>query len=98
MSCSFRFFFQLIVVAQQNGTLSALPYLVCWLVTIVSSMIGDRLVEKRVLSKTNVRKLFSTLSAVISAVAIVALSFTTSEQSFLAVLLLVVGLASKYAI
>ncbi len=78
-----------------NGALSALPYLAFWLVTIVSSMVGDKLIQKNILSKTNVRKLATTLSAIIPAASIVILSFMTSEEPVAAVILLVIGLSFK---
>lgn len=46
---------------KSNGGLSALPYIVFWLVTILSSVIGDHLIQSKRLSKTAVRKIFNTL-------------------------------------
>lgn len=46
---------------KSNGGLSALPYIAFWLLTIVSSIIGDHLIKSQVLSKTAVRKLFNSI-------------------------------------
>ena len=48
-------------VSFKNGGLSALPYICFWLTIILSSIIGDKLIESKTLSKTFVRKLFNTL-------------------------------------
>ena len=41
----------------QNGALSGLPYLVMWVVMIVSGFVADLLRTKRILRTTTVRKL-----------------------------------------
>jgi hypothetical protein len=43
----------------QNGLLAGLPYLVMWIVMILSGLAADALRSKHVLSTTNVRKLFN---------------------------------------
>ena len=46
---------------QSNGGLSALPYIIFWLITIVSSIAGDHLIKNKTLSKTAVRKIFNSI-------------------------------------
>ncbi len=48
---------------KSNGGLSALPYIAFWLVTIVSSVVGDHLIKKNILSKTAVRKIFNSIGS-----------------------------------
>ena len=45
----------------QNGFLSALPYLGAWIVSNLSGVAADYLIERRVYSVTVVRKLFTIL-------------------------------------
>uniref|UniRef100_A0A3Q1EN66 Sialin n=1 Tax=Acanthochromis polyacanthus TaxID=80966 RepID=A0A3Q1EN66_9TELE len=45
---------------QSNGFLSALPYLGAWLVSTLSGVVADALIERRVFSITTVRKIFTT--------------------------------------
>jgi len=44
---------------KSNGALSGIPYLVMWMVMIVSGLLADLLRTKRILSTTGVRKLFN---------------------------------------
>lgn len=43
----------------QNGLLSALPYLGAWMLSTLSGVVADLLIERRVFSVTVVRKLFT---------------------------------------
>lgn len=43
----------------QNGFLSALPYLGCWIMSILSGILADFLLERRVFGVTVVRKIFT---------------------------------------
>ncbi|KAF5908653.1 sialin-like isoform X1 [Clarias magur] len=44
---------------RQNGFLSALPYLGSWLFSVLSGVLADHLLEKRILSVTAIRKIFT---------------------------------------
>lgn len=77
----------------KNGGLSALPYLAFWLLTIVSSIVGDKLIQSNTLSKTTVRKLFNTLGFIVPMGAVIGLGFVTCSDPYIGVALLVVGLA-----
>jgi ACS family sodium-dependent inorganic phosphate cotransporter-like MFS transporter 5 len=78
----------------KNGGLSSLPYIVFWLVTIVSSAVGDKLIQSKKLSKTAVRKIFNTLGLLIPAVSMVGLAFVTCSNPYMGVALLTVGLGA----
>lgn len=79
---------------KSNGTLSALPYIAFWLVTVVSSILGDTLIQSCKLSKTTVRKIFNTLGFIIPMGAVIGLAFVTCEMPYLGVGILVIGLSS----
>lgn len=50
----------------QNSLLSALPYLVMWLLNLVMSPAADKLIDKKVLSVERSRKLFNSIGKNIS--------------------------------
>jgi ACS family sodium-dependent inorganic phosphate cotransporter-like MFS transporter 5 len=79
---------------KSNGGLSSLPYIVFWLVTIVSSGVGDKLIQSKKMSKTGVRKLFNTIGLVVPAVAMVGLAFVTCANPYMGVALLTLGLGA----
>ena len=54
--------------------LSGLPYLVRWVVAILGSTGADLVIERRLLSKTNVRKLANTLATLVPALALLGVS------------------------
>ena len=45
------------VFACQNGLVSGAPYVLMWIMMLVSGMVADMLQKKKILSTTNVRKL-----------------------------------------
>lgn len=47
----------------ENGGLSALPYLGFWLLTIVSGIVSDQIMQKTKISRTIVRKIFNTIGS-----------------------------------
>lgn len=53
---------------QSNGGLSALPYLGCWLVSCLSGIVADSLIERRLFSVTITRKIFTIIGMVLPAV------------------------------
>ena len=79
----------------KNGGLSALPYIAFWLITIVSSVVGDKLIQSNALSKTVVRKIFNSLGSIIPMGAILGLAFVTCAIPYVGVALLVIGLSFK---
>lgn len=60
---------------QSNGFLSALPYLGAWLVSSLSGVVADRLIERRVFSVTVTRKIFTAIGTVLPAVFLVCVSY-----------------------
>jgi hypothetical protein len=46
---------------QQNGTLSALPYLAMWLFSIAFSVSADAIRKNKILNTTQTRKVFTTI-------------------------------------
>lgn len=48
-----------IYLSLQSGFLSALPYFGAWLVSLVSGVVADILIERRLISITVVRKMFT---------------------------------------
>ena len=55
----------------QNGFVSALPYLVMWIVIVVTGQIVDMLLERQVLGRTVARKIVNSLGFAFPAVALV---------------------------
>lgn len=49
------------IIYQQNGVLSALPYLTMWISALISGVICDWLIEKKGFNITAVRKTFITI-------------------------------------
>ncbi|KAF3834251.1 hypothetical protein F7725_025455 [Dissostichus mawsoni] len=60
---------------KSNGFLSALPYLGAWLMTMLSGLVADSLIEREVFSITVVRKLFTLIGLMLPAAFFVAVSF-----------------------
>ncbi|XP_029977009.1 sialin [Salarias fasciatus] len=59
---------------KSNGFLSALPYLGAWLFSIASGVVADSLIERKFLSVTVVRKLFTVTGLLLPAAFLVAVS------------------------
>nr|XP_046274441.1 sialin [Scatophagus argus]XP_046274442.1 sialin [Scatophagus argus]XP_046274443.1 sialin [Scatophagus argus]XP_046274444.1 sialin [Scatophagus argus] len=60
---------------KSNGFLSALPYLGAWLFSTLSGFLADLLIERRVFSVTNVRKLFTVAGLLPAAAFLMAVSY-----------------------
>ncbi|XP_061521243.1 sialin [Phycodurus eques] len=58
-----------------NGFLSALPYLAAWLCATLTGFVADRLIERKVLSVTAVRKLFTLTGMLFPAVFLLATAY-----------------------
>ncbi|XP_073340551.1 sialin [Pagrus major] len=65
---------------QSNGFLSALPYLGAWIVSNLSGVAADYLIERRVFSVTVVRKLFTFLGLLPAAGCLVAVSYVGCDH------------------
>lgn len=60
---------------RQNAFLSALPYLGAWLCSILSGFVADLLLEKKLLSTTAVRKIFTVVGLLLPAGLFVAVGY-----------------------
>ncbi|XP_035284686.1 sialin isoform X1 [Anguilla anguilla] len=60
---------------RQNGFLSALPYLGAWLCAVTSGVLADHLLERKLLSVTAARKIFTLTGLLLPAVFLVAVGF-----------------------
>ncbi|KAK5883235.1 hypothetical protein CesoFtcFv8_019589 [Champsocephalus esox] len=67
---------------KSNGFLSALPYLGGWLMSMLSGVVADSLIEREVFSITVVRKLFTLLGLILPAAFLVAVSFAGCNDIF----------------
>jgi MFS transporter, ACS family, solute carrier family 17 (sodium-dependent inorganic phosphate cotransporter), member 5 len=79
---------------KSNGALSALPYIVFWFAIILSSIIGDKLIESKKLTKTVVRKIFNSLGLILPMSAVIGLCFVDCSIPYAGVALLTYGLAT----
>ncbi|KAG5879331.1 hypothetical protein JTB14_030194 [Gonioctena quinquepunctata] len=83
---------------KSNSTLSALPYLVYWLLNLVMSPIADYLITKKITSVGASRKIFNSIGVFIPAIALFSLCFISAEQSVLTVFVLVIAVGSNTGI
>lgn len=74
-----------------NSFLSALPYLVQYIVSNLLGLISDRLIVKDIISVGAARKLSNSLSTFVPALALFALMLVDADKPELTVLLLVIG-------
>ncbi|XP_026478028.1 putative inorganic phosphate cotransporter [Ctenocephalides felis] len=75
----------------ENGLYSALPYVVMWIVSILSAIWCDHMLKKKMLSVTNARKLFTTIASVGPACFIIGASFAGCDKT-LVVALFTIGM------
>ncbi|XP_045442745.1 sodium-dependent phosphate transport protein 1 isoform X4 [Pipistrellus kuhlii] len=62
-------------LVEQNGLLSALPHLFCWLLGILAGHVSDGFLSRKMLSVLAVRKLFTALGLLLPAVFVVSLLY-----------------------
>jgi len=77
---------------KSNGLVSALPYLIMWFCSIASSWLADWMITKGVMSRTNVRKLGTTIASIGPGVFIIAASYASCDRT-LVVALFTIGMA-----
>ena len=75
--------------------MSAIPYIACAILTASLGLIVDFIIQKKILSRKNLRKLFNFLGLFIPAVFVIALSFVNCSLPYLGVAFLTMGLAFK---
>lgn len=71
---------------ETNGLLSALPYVVMWITSVLSSGVADWLIKSGKLSITNVRKTCTTIASIGPAVFIMAASYAGCDRVTVVVL------------
>lgn len=76
-----------------NGTMSAIPYVACALVTVTFGVVSDKLIRSNTLTRTNSRRLFNTLGLGMPMVAIFCLSFVDCSIPYVGVVCLTVAMA-----
>lgn len=77
---------------KSNSLLSALPYLVMWILSNVFSVIADALRKKKVLNLSQTRKVFQSIGTLIPACALIGASYTGCDRvSTIALITVAVG-------
>ncbi|XP_067000244.2 putative inorganic phosphate cotransporter isoform X2 [Anabrus simplex] len=76
----------------ENGYLSALPYLMMWLVSMSTGWLADFMIRRGILNTTNTRKLFTTIASIGPAVFIIAASYAGCDRTVV-VVLFTIGMA-----
>ncbi|XP_012064296.1 PREDICTED: putative inorganic phosphate cotransporter [Atta cephalotes] len=77
---------------KSNGLVSALPYLIMWFCSIGSSWLADWMITKGIMSRTNVRKLGTTIASIGPGVFIIAASYSSCDRT-LVVAMFTIGMA-----
>ncbi|KAK3915848.1 Putative inorganic phosphate cotransporter [Frankliniella fusca] len=80
----------------RNGLLSALPYLVMWLCSMLFAAVADWIIARRYWSVLTVRKFFTTLASIIPALGIIGASYAGCDET-LTVVLFTVGMGGMGA-
>ncbi|XP_029176007.1 sialin-like [Nylanderia fulva] len=77
---------------QTNGFVSSLPYLVMWICSILSSWLADRIITRGIISRTNVRKIGTTIASIGPGIFIIAASYAGYNNT-LVVAMFTIGMA-----
>ena len=80
---------------KENGFLSALPHVASFLVVISTGGLADFIIQKKYLKRVNTRKLFHGVGTLAPAICLLLISFLNCENRYLAVTLLIIGVALK---
>ncbi|CAF4026783.1 unnamed protein product [Adineta steineri] len=78
---------------EENGLLSALPHIASFIVVMTTGRLADYLIEKKYLKRVNARKLFHGIGTLGPAICLLFISFLDCERRYLAVMLLIIGVA-----
>lgn len=76
-----------------NGFYSSLPYIMMWICSILSSWLADWMITKGIMSRTNVRKLGTTIASLGPGAFIIAASYAKCDRT-LVVAMFTVGMAT----
>lgn len=66
---------------KDNAIWSSLPYALMWILSIASGFTADWMLEKQILSITNVRKLFTTIASLFPSIFLVAASYAGCRRT-----------------
>ncbi|CAF0789899.1 unnamed protein product [Adineta steineri] len=77
---------------KSNGLLSSLPYMIFWLNINISGVIADMFIRKKILTRTQTRKVFNVLGNLFPAIFVIGLAFMTCKLKYWAVALLTIGI------
>jgi len=80
---------------EENGLLSALPHVASFIVVMLTGSLADLIIRKKLLKRVNTRKLFHVIGTLSPAICLLLISFLNCERRYLAVLLLIIGVALK---
>lgn len=80
-----------------NALLSALPYLVMWIMSLILSPIADSLTNRRILTREFSRKLFNSIGLWVPMCALLGLAFVQKGDKTLAVTLLTLAVGINSA-
>jgi hypothetical protein len=79
----------------ENGLLSALPHIASFIVVMLTGGLADFIIRKGFLKRVNTRKLFHGIGTLSPAVCLLLIAFLDCQRRYLAVALLIVGVALK---
>ncbi|KAL6443630.1 hypothetical protein ACFW04_001629 [Cataglyphis niger] len=77
---------------KNNGLVSSLPYLIMWFCSIASSWLADWIITRGIMSRTNVRKLGTTIASLGPGVFIIGASYASCDRT-LVVAMFTIGMA-----
>ncbi|CAF1132130.1 unnamed protein product [Adineta ricciae] len=78
---------------EANGFLSALPHMASFLVVMLSGGLADFIIGKNYVKRINARKLFHGIGTFAPAICLLSISFLDCQRRYLAVALLIIGIA-----
>ncbi|XP_016837245.1 sialin-like isoform X1 [Nasonia vitripennis] len=77
---------------EDNGYLSALPYLCMWFSTLVSSWLSNKILERGLISRTNVLKLLASISLMGPGLFMIGASYAECDQ-IMVVVMFIIGMS-----
>lgn len=78
---------------KSNGTMSAIPYMACALVTVTMGIVSDKLIRSNILTRSNSRRVFNGLGLGMPMVAMLCLAFVDCSIPYAGVVCLTVAMA-----
>lgn len=71
---------------KSNGLLSSLPYLTMWIFSVVTSCLADWVITRGIMSRTNVRKLGTTIASIGPGVFIICASYAKCDRTMVVIM------------